>query len=176
MNGHLPAGRPHFRHRGRGCVHQSRAGRLDILLPTRGAAPSDAGKSRPAAGRWAKEWRDELDRNRELVAKHVGRMDTIPRKLPLAGFGAGQFRARGRVHGATSRIRNPKERLARLTENAVARPADPPAFTASIATADQEPANELGPGHDGNPPRTGTTMCITCMWSAIPAVTRSSRP
>ncbi|MGA6227994.1 ATP-binding cassette domain-containing protein, partial [Streptomyces umbrinus] len=70
------------------------------------------------------QWRSELDRNRQLVATQVQRMDGIPRKLPLAVFGAGQFRSRGRVHGATSRIRNAKERVARLTETPVARPAD----------------------------------------------------
>ncbi|MEU8867877.1 TlrC/CarA/OleB/SrmB family ABC-F type ribosomal protection protein [Streptomyces umbrinus] len=84
------------------------------------------------------QWRSELDRNRQLVATQVQRMDGIPRKLPLAVFGAGQFRSRGRVHGATSRIRNAKERVARLTETPVARPADALAFTARIATADQE--------------------------------------
>lgn len=88
------------------------------------------------------EWRDELERNRELVARQVGRMDAIPRKLPLAGFGAGQFRSRGRTHGAASRIRNAKERVARLTEHAVARPADPLTFTAGIATAGQETAKD----------------------------------
>ncbi|WP_405958088.1 TlrC/CarA/OleB/SrmB family ABC-F type ribosomal protection protein [Streptomyces phaeochromogenes] len=88
------------------------------------------------------QWRSELDRNRQLVATQVQRMDGIPRKLPLAVFGAGQFRSRGRVHGATSRIRNAKERVARLTETPVARPADALAFTARIATADQETAKD----------------------------------
>ncbi|MGW2951626.1 TlrC/CarA/OleB/SrmB family ABC-F type ribosomal protection protein [Streptomyces eurythermus] len=86
------------------------------------------------------QWRAELERNRELVSTHVSRMDGIPRKLPLAGFGAGQFRARGRVHGATSRIRNAKERVARLTENAVARPADPLAFKAQLSTTERTAA------------------------------------
>ncbi|WP_138906781.1 TlrC/CarA/OleB/SrmB family ABC-F type ribosomal protection protein [Streptomyces chryseus] len=89
------------------------------------------------------QWRAELERNRELVSTHVSRMDGIPRKLPLANFGAGQFRTRGRVHGATSRIRNAKERVARLTENAVARPADPLAFSTVLATT-TEP--ETAPG------------------------------
>jgi macrolide transport system ATP-binding/permease protein len=92
------------------------------------------------------QWRAELERNRELVSTNVSRMDGIPRKLPLAGFGAGQFRARGRVHGATSRIRNAKERVARLTENAVARPADPLAFTAVLSTTTERPAPETAPG------------------------------
>ncbi|MFF9025930.1 TlrC/CarA/OleB/SrmB family ABC-F type ribosomal protection protein [Streptomyces eurythermus] len=91
------------------------------------------------------QWRAELERNRELVSTHVSRMDGIPRKLPLANFGAGQFRARGRVHGATSRIRNAKERVARLTENAVARPADPLAFTAVLSTTTDRPAAETAP-------------------------------
>ncbi|MGK5627216.1 TlrC/CarA/OleB/SrmB family ABC-F type ribosomal protection protein [Streptomyces sp. URMC 123] len=84
------------------------------------------------------EWRAELDRNRELVASNVARLDNIPRKLPFAVFGAGQFRSRGRGHGAMGRIRNAKERVARLTENPVAPPADPLTFTARITTGGQE--------------------------------------
>ncbi|MFI1203250.1 TlrC/CarA/OleB/SrmB family ABC-F type ribosomal protection protein [Streptomyces sp. NPDC020883] len=81
------------------------------------------------------EWRAELDRNRELVTSNVSRLDNIPRKVPFAVFGHGAFRSRGRGHGAMSRIRNAKERMARLTENPVAPPADPLTFTAHIATA-----------------------------------------
>ncbi|MFF9869000.1 TlrC/CarA/OleB/SrmB family ABC-F type ribosomal protection protein [Streptomyces sp. NPDC013953] len=94
------------------------------------------------------QWRAELERNRDLVTTHVSRMDGIPRKLPLANFGAGQFRTRGRVHGATSRIRNAKERVARLTENAVARPADPLAFTAVLSTTTEQPAPGTAPATD----------------------------
>ncbi|MFG2212221.1 TlrC/CarA/OleB/SrmB family ABC-F type ribosomal protection protein [Streptomyces sp. NPDC048638] len=90
------------------------------------------------------QWRTELERNRELVTRHVSRLDGIPRKLPLANFGAGQFRSRGRVHGATSRIRNAKERVARLTENAVVRPSDPLAFEARIDTTRPQAAVKDG--------------------------------
>ncbi|MFJ1751251.1 ABC-F type ribosomal protection protein Car(A) [Streptomyces sp. NPDC088116] len=84
------------------------------------------------------EWRAEMDRSRDLIASNVARLDNIPRKLPFAVFGAGQFRSRGRGHGAMVRIRNAKERVARLNENPVAAPADPLSFTARISTADAE--------------------------------------
>src|SRR5690606_22145421 len=74
--------------------------------------------------------RTELARSRALAESNVVRLDAIPRKLPLAVFAAGPFRARGRDHGARSRIRNAKERVARLTENPVAAPPDPLRFTA----------------------------------------------
>ncbi|MEU9123483.1 TlrC/CarA/OleB/SrmB family ABC-F type ribosomal protection protein [Streptomyces sp. NPDC048506] len=86
------------------------------------------------------EWRAELDRNRELVTSNVARLDNIPRKVPFAVFGHGAFRSRGRGHGAMGRIRNAKERVARLTENPVAPPADPLTFTARISTAGPEEA------------------------------------
>ncbi|MFF0003651.1 ABC-F type ribosomal protection protein Car(A) [Streptomyces tibetensis] len=80
------------------------------------------------------QWRAELDRSRDLIASNVARLDAIPRKLPFAVFGAGQFRMRGRGHGAMVRIRNAKERVARLTENPVAPPPEPLTFTAEITT------------------------------------------
>jgi macrolide transport system ATP-binding/permease protein len=80
------------------------------------------------------QWRAELDRSRELITSNVARLDNIPRKLPFAVFGAGQFRMRGRGHGAMVRIRNAKERVARLTENPVAPPPEPLTFTAEITT------------------------------------------
>jgi macrolide transport system ATP-binding/permease protein len=92
------------------------------------------------------EWRGELDRSRRLAASNVARLDGIPRKMPLANFGAGAFRARGRAHGAMSRIRNAKERVERLTANPVAPPPDPLSFTARIATMSgpgEAPAAEL---------------------------------
>ncbi|MGK5636899.1 TlrC/CarA/OleB/SrmB family ABC-F type ribosomal protection protein [Streptomyces sp. URMC 126] len=80
------------------------------------------------------EWCAELDRNRELAARNVARLGEIPRKVPLAVFGHGGFRARGRGHGAMVRIRNAKERVARLTENPVAPPPEPLVFAARMAT------------------------------------------
>ncbi|MER7194517.1 TlrC/CarA/OleB/SrmB family ABC-F type ribosomal protection protein [Streptomyces flaveolus] len=79
-------------------------------------------------------WRSELARNERLAAGHAARLGTIPRKAPLANFGHGGFRARGRAHGAMARIRNARERVERLTASPVAPPPDPLAFTARMAT------------------------------------------
>ncbi|MBO8183975.1 TlrC/CarA/OleB/SrmB family ABC-F type ribosomal protection protein [Streptomyces spirodelae] len=81
------------------------------------------------------EWRAELARNERLAASGAARLDGIPRKMPLANFGHGGFRARGRAHGAMVRVRNARERVERLTANPVTPPADPLAFTARIRTA-----------------------------------------
>lgn len=81
------------------------------------------------------QWRSELARNERLAVGHAALLDTIPRKAPLANFGHGGFRARGRAHGAMARIRNARERIERLTANPVAPPPDPLAFTARMATA-----------------------------------------
>ncbi|MFD0005026.1 TlrC/CarA/OleB/SrmB family ABC-F type ribosomal protection protein [Streptomyces sp. NPDC127178] len=81
------------------------------------------------------EWRAELARNERPAAGHAVRLDGIPRKTPLANFGHGGFRARGRAHGAMARIRNARERVGRLTANPVAPPPQPLTFTARIGTA-----------------------------------------
>ncbi|MYY84877.1 MULTISPECIES: ABC-F family ATP-binding cassette domain-containing protein [unclassified Streptomyces] len=81
------------------------------------------------------EWRAELTRSERLATGHAVRLEAIPRKAPLATFGHGGFRARGRAHGAMARIRNARERVERLTANPVAPPPDPLAFTAQIGTA-----------------------------------------
>ncbi|MFE0099101.1 ABC-F family ATP-binding cassette domain-containing protein [Streptomyces sp. NPDC059009] len=81
------------------------------------------------------EWRTELARNRRLVDTHTARLDGMPQKMSLAVFGHGAFRARGRGHGAMSRIRNAKSRLERLTDTPVAPPPVPLTFTARITTA-----------------------------------------
>ncbi|MFF0531817.1 TlrC/CarA/OleB/SrmB family ABC-F type ribosomal protection protein [Nocardia amikacinitolerans] len=81
------------------------------------------------------DWKAELARNRRLAESNVVRLEAIPRKLPLAVFAAGPFRARGRDHGAMSRIRNAKERVARLTDNPVCAPPDPLRFGADLARA-----------------------------------------
>ncbi len=65
-----------------------------------------------------RDWRVELARNERLVENNVAKLDAIPRKLPLSGFGHGAFRARARGHGAMSRIRNAKERVERLDRRA----------------------------------------------------------
>ncbi|MEU1437363.1 TlrC/CarA/OleB/SrmB family ABC-F type ribosomal protection protein [Streptomyces sp. NPDC005786] len=81
------------------------------------------------------EWRADLDRSRRLTESNGARLHAIPRKMPQACFGSGAFRARGRAHGAMSRIRNAKERVERLTANPVTPPPDPLSFTARITTA-----------------------------------------
>jgi macrolide transport system ATP-binding/permease protein len=82
------------------------------------------------------DWCADLARNKKLAETNVARLDAIPGKLSLAVFGHGAFRARGRGHGAMSRIRNAKERVERLTERPVAPPPDPLVFAARITTAD----------------------------------------
>ncbi|MFE7563818.1 TlrC/CarA/OleB/SrmB family ABC-F type ribosomal protection protein [Kitasatospora sp. NPDC057500] len=89
------------------------------------------------------DWRAELERNRRLAGTNVVRLGAIPRKLPFAVFGHGGFRSRGRGHGAMSRIRNAKERVARLTGAPVTPPADPLVFAAGLSTAAE------GAGSDG---------------------------
>ncbi|MEV7890401.1 TlrC/CarA/OleB/SrmB family ABC-F type ribosomal protection protein [Streptomyces sp. NPDC002817] len=92
------------------------------------------------------KWRDELARNERLAAGHAISLDAIPRKAPLANFGHGGFRARGRAHGAMARIRNARERVERLTSNPVAPPPDPLVFRPQMGTAGQAtelPAVEL---------------------------------
>ncbi|GAA2429493.1 ABC-F family ATP-binding cassette domain-containing protein [Actinomadura vinacea] len=83
------------------------------------------------------EWRQEIDRNRRLTEVNAARLDAIPRKMSLAVFAAGPFRARGRGHGAMSRIRNAKGRLEHLTDNPVAPPPERLAFAARVDTADE---------------------------------------
>ncbi|MGW6330943.1 TlrC/CarA/OleB/SrmB family ABC-F type ribosomal protection protein [Nocardia rhamnosiphila] len=78
-------------------------------------------------------WKDDITRSRRFAETNIARLDAIPRKLPLAVFAAGPFRARGRDHGARARIRNAKERLERLTDNPVAAPPDPLNFTPDLA-------------------------------------------
>lgn len=77
-------------------------------------------------------WKAELARSRELAAANARRLDAIPRKLEKAGFGGGPFRARGRDHGAMGRIRNAKERVARLLDEPVAPPPKPLSFAPAL--------------------------------------------
>ena len=80
-------------------------------------------------------WRDELKRNVELVEANAFRLDAIPRKQEKAAFGHGAFRLRGRDHGAKSRIRMAKERIARLLAEPVPRPPDPLRFRPLFGSA-----------------------------------------
>ncbi|MFD9910011.1 ribosomal protection-like ABC-F family protein [Streptomyces sp. NPDC059063] len=81
------------------------------------------------------EWRAEVARQSRLADAGIGRLDAIPRKAPAAFSGAGAFRARSRAHGAMGRIRNARERLARLTDRPAPRPPEPLRFTAGIEGA-----------------------------------------
>jgi len=81
-------------------------------------------------------WLAERDRHLALLDANAGRLAAIPRKLDKPGMGAGAFRARGRDHGAMGRIRNAKERLARLAAEPVAAPAEPLRFTAGALRTD----------------------------------------
>ncbi|MEV7530669.1 ABC-F family ATP-binding cassette domain-containing protein [Streptomyces hydrogenans] len=74
------------------------------------------------------EWKEELARHRALADSAVDRFSAIPRKAPAAFSGAGAFRARSRAHGAMSRIRAARERVARLTGNPVPPPPEPLGF------------------------------------------------
>ncbi|MCF3182288.1 ABC-F family ATP-binding cassette domain-containing protein [Streptomyces polychromogenes] len=85
-----------------------------------------------ARARWEREyeeWAAEKQRVERLADSNIGRLAEIPRKAPAAFSGAGAFRARSRAHGAMSRIRNARERLARLTEHPVPAPPEPLRFT-----------------------------------------------
>ncbi|MBT3164442.1 TlrC/CarA/OleB/SrmB family ABC-F type ribosomal protection protein [Streptomyces sp. Vc74B-19] len=88
------------------------------------------------------EWRSELARNERLATGHAARLGVIPRKAPLANFGHGGFRARGRAHGAMARIRNARERVERLTAHPVTPPPDPLAFTACMAVPGGGPGGD----------------------------------
>ncbi|MER7947526.1 ribosomal protection-like ABC-F family protein [Streptomyces sp. NPDC096079] len=78
------------------------------------------------------EWKAETARHRTLADTHIDRFSAIPRKAPAAFSGAGAFRARSRAHGAMSRIRAARERLARLTDHPVPAPPEALRFHAAI--------------------------------------------
>jgi macrolide transport system ATP-binding/permease protein len=80
------------------------------------------------------QWKAEVARTERLLESNATRLGAIPRKMAKAGMGAGQFRPRGRDHGAKGRIRNAKERLSRLADAPVAAPADPLVFAPRIGS------------------------------------------
>lgn len=86
------------------------------------------------------EWRAELARTEALLAANAFRLQAIPRKLELDGFGHGAFRARSRDHGAVGRIRMAKERLSRLRENPCPAPPEPLRFV--VAAEDRAPLDD----------------------------------
>ena len=94
-----------------------------------------------AKARWVREheeWKQELERQRRLVANNAQRLDTIPRKMEKAAFGHGAFRLRGAAHGTMSRIRNAKEREQRLVAAPVAPPPVPLRMNAGFNGRDAE--------------------------------------
>lgn len=86
------------------------------------------------------EWKAEVARTEALLAANAFRLQAIPRKLELDGFGHGAFRARSRDHGAVGRIRMAKERLSRLRENPCPAPPEPLRFT--VAAEDRAPLDD----------------------------------
>ncbi|MEV6216840.1 TlrC/CarA/OleB/SrmB family ABC-F type ribosomal protection protein [Nocardia sp. NPDC051833] len=107
-----------------------------------GYLAAKAAQRRRAAQEY-EQWRADLARSRRLAESNVIRLEAIPRKLPLAVFAAGPFRARGRGHGTMSRIRNAKERVARLHADPVAAPLDPLRFDATVATEAPTPTGPV---------------------------------
>ncbi|MGY0536384.1 ABC-F family ATP-binding cassette domain-containing protein [Nocardioides sp. YJ-D4] len=94
------------------------------------------------------EWRAEIARNEALVEANAFRLEAIPRKLELDGFGHGAFRARSRDHGARGRIRMAKERVARLRAEPVAPPPEPLRFAAGLEDATTPAAEPYFALHD----------------------------
>ncbi|GAA1457049.1 ATP-binding cassette domain-containing protein [Nocardiopsis exhalans] len=104
--------------------------------------------------RWLREyedWKQDLARQRRLADNHIAALQAIPRKMEKAAFGHGAFKMRGAAHGSMGRIRNAKERMARLTEQPVAPPPVPLRISAEFtgrlpdeeAEADPTPVAEL---------------------------------
>ncbi|GHC99366.1 ABC-F family ATP-binding cassette domain-containing protein [Zhihengliuella salsuginis] len=83
-------------------------------------------------------WKRDLARNQELVEANSSRLDAMPRKQEKPGFGHGSFRARGRDHGARSRIRIAKERVERLRDEPAPPPPEPLRFAPAFAAAENE--------------------------------------
>ncbi|MFD3532821.1 ABC-F family ATP-binding cassette domain-containing protein [Streptomyces sp. NPDC058664] len=94
------------------------------------------------------EWKEELARYRALADTNIDRFSAIPRKAPAAFSGAGAFRARSRAHGAASRIRAAREKLARLTTDPVPPPPEPLRFRADL-TGEGAPVDLDGVRVDG---------------------------
>ncbi|WP_179661379.1 ABC-F family ATP-binding cassette domain-containing protein [Nocardioides panzhihuensis] len=94
------------------------------------------------------QWRAELARNEALVEANAFRLEAIPRKLELDGFGHGAFRARSRDHGAMGRIRMAKERVARLRAEPVAPPPEPLRLSAGLQSEDPPPEGHYLALHD----------------------------
>ena len=98
------------------------------------------------------EWRAELARSRRLAEAGATSLAAIPRSQPLAVFGHGAFRTRSRGHGAAGRIRNAKERVARLTAAPVPPPPQPLVFRARMAAGGPAAAGTDGGSAPVRPP------------------------
>lgn len=85
-------------------------------------------------------WAAECERHQGVVDANAANLDAIPRKMEKAGSGAGEFRMRGRTHGASSRIKVAKRQLERLRERPAPPPPEPMRFTSDIATTGADPA------------------------------------
>ncbi|PWV47884.1 ribosomal protection-like ABC-F family protein [Nocardiopsis sp. L17-MgMaSL7] len=97
-----------------------------------------------ARARWAREhedWKQDLARQRRLADNNIAALRAIPRRMAKAAFGHGAFRMRGAAHGSMGRVRNAKERMARLTANPVAPPPVPLRMSAGFSG----PPPEEGP-------------------------------
>lgn len=100
-------------------------------------------------------WLRDLARNEELIASNAFRMDAIPRRMEKSGFGHGAFRARGRDHGASGRIRMAKAQVSRLLADPAPRPAEPLRFTPPFEVG-RRPESEDEPAIAARGVRLGT--------------------
>lgn len=102
------------------------------------------------------EWSADLTRNQAIVDATSIRLRAIPRKQERAAFGHGAFRARSSDHGATSRIRQAKDKVERLRSDPVPPPPEPLVFTPHFPSYEMSgPLASLPPGDiadAGDPP------------------------
>ncbi|PII86649.1 hypothetical protein BMH32_07925 [Leucobacter sp. OLJS4] len=107
------------------------------------------------------EWRTELARSEALVSANASRLAAIPRKLELDGFGHGAFRARSREHGAVSRIRMAKARVAALRASPVPPPPEPLRFDPGFAETADGIAASAPTGAEAQRPDTGALISLS---------------
>lgn len=102
------------------------------------------------------EWKADLARNQAIVDTTSIRLRAIPRKQERAAFGHGAFRARSSDHGATSRIRQAKDKVERRRSDPVPPPPEPLIFTPHFPSYEMSgPLASLPPGditEAGDPP------------------------
>ncbi|WP_127792615.1 ABC-F family ATP-binding cassette domain-containing protein [Agromyces sp. LHK192] len=96
-------------------------------------------------------WTEELARQRALLGANAFKLDAIPRRMEKAGFGHGAFRLRGRDHGAMGRIRNAKERVARLLDDPAPPPPEPLVFAPRLERAASGGSDAAATGTDAAP-------------------------